>query len=227
MSLKKYMILDLVILTVIGCIIEAVGILACNKMLTCNMIASAVSLLMMVVATTRWGWKGLFIAPFLALATIISGRFFNPHDEFKVMYEWKFYISILLSLLSIGVNLIWFKFINYKETFKQVKYVLLLGTIDIIVSQVVLTLVYFALMQQFLFLAFLIWNACSYVLLLVGMFILKRQNVLIDVKQSLIEKNKEVKDVDFRMDLPEDEENELDIEEKIEKKGDFNNGEGC
>lgn len=69
------MVIDLAILALIGCLVELLGIYLFNAMLTATMITSAVSLLMMLISTTRWGYKGLIIAPLLALATIISGRF--------------------------------------------------------------------------------------------------------------------------------------------------------
>lgn len=229
MSLKKYMFLDLVILSVIGCIIEAVGIFAFNKMLTATMIASAISLLIMVIAITRWGWKGLFIAPVLAAATIISGRFFNPHETFKALYDWKLYLAIVLSLLSLSVNLIWLKYIDYKETFKKWKYILILCAIDIVVSQLVLSLAYFAFTQQFLLLGFLAWDSCSFVILVIGCFVLKNQNVLVDVKANLIEKQQQQEDDSkFRMNLPEEDNNKLkDKDEMEEEKGDLKNGESC
>lgn len=229
MSLKKYMILDLVILSVIGCIIEAVGIFAFNKMLTARIIASAISLLMMMISITRWGWKGLLIAPVLAAATLISGRFFNPHETFKDLYDWRLYISIVLSLLSLSVNMIWFKYIDYKKTFKNWKYILILCVIDILTSQLVLTLAYWAFAQEFGLLGFLAWNSCSFILLIVGTFILKNQNVLVNVKESLLEKRKQQEDdSNFRMNLPEEDNNEIkDIDEIEEEKGDYNDGEGC
>lgn len=227
MSLKKYMLIDLLILTVIGCIIEAVGVFTVNKMITATMVASAVSLLMMLIATTRWGWKGLFIAPILAAATIISGRFFNSHENFKALYDWKLYIAIVCSLLSFGVNEIWFRYINYKETFKSFKFILILSAIDIVASQLVLSLMYFALAQQFLLLGFLAWNACSFVLLIIGAVVLRKQNVLVNVKENLLEMKNQPDDADFRMNLEENEVQDIeDEEEKKEEKGDFNDGKG-
>ncbi|MBD5390870.1 hypothetical protein HDR67_02570, partial [bacterium] len=72
------MAIDLVILTIIGCAGEVLGNFVFNKMLIATMIATTLSLLIVFVAIFRWGWRGLLIAPILALATVLSGYFLNP-----------------------------------------------------------------------------------------------------------------------------------------------------
>ncbi|MDE7385446.1 MAG: hypothetical protein K2M84_06780 [Anaeroplasmataceae bacterium] len=220
MKLKKYMLIDLSLLIGIGVVIEALGIFAFNFMLRATVITSAVSLLVMVVAITRWRWKGLICAPFLALATLISGRFFNPHLDFRSLYGWELYLSTLGSLLSLSVNLIWFKYIDYNKTFKSIGLSLGLCLMDIFVSQLTLSLLYmaFTASKDFLILGFLAWNAFSFVLLLVGVYCFKRQNVLIDVEVDMKEKSQErIDDSDFRLNIE---------EENVEKeKGDLKDGE--
>lgn len=216
MKLKRYMIIDLSLLIGIGVIIEALGVFVFNKMLTATMITTAISLLIMMIAITRWRWKGLVVAPFLALATILSGRFFNPHLNYRGLYNWQLYISTLGSLLSMAVNLLWFKYIDYRKTFKSIRLTLLLCLIDVGMSQLSLSLLFLAFTGQFFMLGFLAWNSFSFVILFVGVFCLRKQNVLIDIEADLKERSQEVKDTDFRM----------NIEEVVEKeKGDFKDGE--
>lgn len=207
------MILDLLFLGIIGCVIEVVGIYAFNKMIYASMITSAVSLLIMFVATTRWGIKGLILAPFLALATVLSGRFLIHITEeinFRSNYDWRLYIAITCSLLSFAINSLWFKKISHKETFKYKGKMMLLVVIDILVSQIVLSFVYLVLRRTFLILGFATWNMFSFIIFIVGAFVLSGQNVLVNIKENLleVEQFKKEEEVSFNFD---------DVEEGEEK----------
>lgn len=221
-SLKKYMCIDLGVLIVIGCAVEVLGIYIFNKMLTAEMITSAFSLLITVVAITRWGWKGLFVTPFLALATLLSGRLMNPHTEFRELYDWKLYVATLFQLLSLSVNFIWYKkYRSEEKTFKTLSSVFLITLLDSAVSLIVLSLVYLACSFRFMILGFLIWNAFAYALLLLGTLILGRQNILVNVKRALIAQKKELEfEKNFKFSLEE----EKQTENSLEKKGDFKDG---
>ncbi len=216
MKIKKYMLIDLTLLIVIGVIVEAVGMVAFNTMINATLMTTACSLLIMFISITRWNWKGLIVAPFLVLATWIGGRFFNPHQEYKDAYGVAMFISSLVSLLSLSINLLWFKYKNYKETFKSIRYTLLLCFIDILISQLSLSLVFMIFTKQFNFLAFMAWNLFSFVILIVGVMCIRGQTVLVDVEKDMIEKSQEIKDTDFRI--------SDDLEEE---KGDLKDGENC
>ena len=143
-SLRKFMIIDLLILGIIGCVIEAVLMYAFNMMINANLIASAASLLVLLVAISRWGKKGLFLIPFLALSTVLSGRFFNVHEYYREYYDWQFYISVCCSLLASGVSsMVWYKYSNQKLTFKSPYKTFGLCFINIFVSLITLSLIYF------------------------------------------------------------------------------------
>ena len=86
------MVIDLITIGVIGTIIEALGIYIFNQMIYATIITSSFSLLVMLIGTTRWGSKGLILAPFLALATIVSGRFFVTNPDLRPNYDWKLYV---------------------------------------------------------------------------------------------------------------------------------------
>lgn len=216
MKIKKYMLIDLTLLIVIGVIVEAVGMVAFNTMINATLMTTACSLLIMFISITRWNWKGLIVAPFLVLATWIGGRFLNPHQEYKDAYGVAMFISSLVSLLSLSINLLWFKYKNYKETFKSIRYTLLLCFIDILISQLSLSLVFMIFTKQFNFLAFMAWNLFSFVILIVGVMCIRGQTVLVDVEKDMIEKSQEIKDTDFRI--------SDDLEEE---KGDLKDGENC
>lgn len=214
------MLVDLAILGVIGIIVEAIGIYAFNAMLTCVMMSTAFSLLIMFAATTRWGWKGLILAPILALATILCGRFLNPRVTYRINYDWKLYIATVFQLLSVSFNILWFKKIKDEyQTTKSIQLTFGLCAIDCIISLLVLSLVYLILAKKFLLLSFIIWNAFGYAILFVGAFILSRQNILVNIKKDLIRKEQDRKEAEADFSLNLSDEEKLD-----EQKGDYKNG---
>lgn len=214
------MLVVLAILGVIGVIVEAIGIYAFNAMLTCVMMSTAFSLLIMFAATARWGWKGLILAPILALATILCGRFLNPRVTYRINYDWKLYIATVFQLLSVSFNILWFKKIKDEyQTTKSIQLTFGLCAIDCIISLLVLSLVYLILAKKFLLLSFIIWNAFGYAILFVGAFILSRQNILVNIKKDLIRKEQDRKEAEADFSLNLSDEEKLD-----EQKGDYKNG---
>lgn len=188
------MIIDLIIIGVVGCIIEALGIFVFNKMIFASVISSSFSLLIMLLVTTRWGLKGLILAPFLALATVISGRFFIENPDLRPNYGWELYIASTASLLSFAVNHFWFKKKNYRETYRYTSNIFILVLIDIVVSLLTLSIVYLIFKQTFQLLGFVVWNAFSYIVLCVGAFALRGMGVMVDVKQNIIDNNEIARD---------------------------------
>lgn len=179
------MIIDLIIMGIIGFAIEALGIYIFNQMIYATIITSSFSLLMMLMATTRWGWKGLVLAPVLALATVISGKYFITNPNFRPNYDWQLYVAILFSLLAFAVNIVWFKKKNYRQTYSKVSNIFILVLIDIVVSQMTLSIVYLILKQTFQLFAFIAWNFYSFVVLFVGALALRAMGVMIDVEANI------------------------------------------
>ncbi len=106
-SIKSYMLIDLAMITVIGCILE--GAVSYMSGLVLNAAPTiSISLLIVLLALARWNQWGLLTVPFLALATIIGGRL-GPVPYFKAAYEWRAYISIVIGLLFTGLSVIVFK----------------------------------------------------------------------------------------------------------------------
>lgn len=229
MSLKKYMAVDLLMLAMIGIIVEIVGMYAFSAMLNARMITTAMSILIMIVAVTRWGWKGLILAPILALATILSGRFLNPKPDYAVNYEWQLYISSVAQLLATSISLLWFKkFKDEQTTFKSVGASLGFAAMNSVVSFIVLNIIYIIISLIIgkgfvafnLIMGFMAWNAFGYVMAIVGTFILSRQGILINVEKELKRKKKEKREEEiFKMNL-ESEEDEKDDSNFENKEGD-------
>lgn len=206
MSLKKYMLVDLFITGCIGIVVEFLGTYVLNKIIYATIIPYAISLLIMMVATTRWGSWGLLIAPFIALSTVLSGRLINPHEQFRALYDWKLYLSLIFSLLTFSLNYFWFKFRNNKK--ETMGSLVILAIMDIIVATLVLVLMYYLFTFNNLIMAFPVWGLYGYAILIIGTCILFTQGVLVNVKKSLQEKHLELMEEDeFQMRLDDIEEN--------------------
>lgn len=205
MSLKKYMLIDLLITGIIGTIVEFLGVFVFNKMIYATIIPFAVSLLVMMISTRRWGSYGLILVPFLALSTVMSGKIINPNDSLKVFYDWKLYISLVVSLSTFSLNYCWFDFKKKREMKETMGSLVGLACIDIVLSTLLLVLVYYLLTGNMLILAFPVWGLYGYAMLILGTCILYTQGVLVNVKEKFIEeKNQMYEEEDFHMNLDEE-----------------------
>ena len=215
MSLKKYMLVDLLITGLIGFLVEFLGVFVFNKMIYATMIPCAISLLVVMISTTRWGSKGLVLIPFLALSTVLSGRFINPNEQFRAVYDWKLFVSLVLSLGTFSLNHFWFKIRKEKHIKETMGSLVVLAIIDIIISALVLVLAYYLLTSQNLIMALPVWSLYGYAVLIIGTCVLFPQGVLVDVKDS-IEKRKleRIVEEDFHMRLDDEDDEENSSVEK-------------
>lgn len=211
MSLKKYMFVDLLTSAIIGILVEFLGVFVLNKLIYAMIIPFAISLLIMMVVTTRWGSWGLVIVPVLALSTVLSGRLINPHEQFKLLYDWKLYISLIFSLSTFSLNYLWFKIFNDKKIKQTMGTLSLLGVIDIIISTLMLVLIYYMLTSRNLIMAFPAWGLYGYAILIIGTCILFKQGVLVNVKSTLKENYVErIEEEEFHMVLEDEEDSSVE-----------------
>lgn len=206
MSLKKYMLIDLLMTGIIGVIVEFFGVFVFNKMFYATIIPFAISLLIMMISTTRWGSKGLVLVPFLALATVLSGRLINPIETLRSSYDWRLYISLFVSLSTFSLNYYWFSFRKKREIKETMGSMAGLACIDIVIATLLLVLVYYLLTGNMFILAFPIWGLYGYAMLILGTCILFTQGVLVNVKDKMIEEKSQLyEEDDFHMRLDEEE----------------------
>ena len=206
MSLKKYMLIDLLITGIIGIVVEFLGVYVFNKMIYATIIPYAVSLLVMMISTTRWGSWGLILVPFLALSTVLSGRLINPTEALKSFYDWKLFISLFVSLSTFSLNYCWFDFKKKRKIQETMGSMAGLACLDIVVATLMLVLVYYILTGNMFILAFPVWGLYGYAMLILGTCILFTQGVLVNVKDKIIEdKNQLYEEDDFHMQLDEEE----------------------
>jgi len=98
---------DLLTITIVGFILEVL----CVKFGSTVFYGTpfiCISFLMVFIAVVRWNLYGLIIAPILVLATIVGGRW-SELPYLAAVYDYRIYISVLIGLLSIGLNVIIFK----------------------------------------------------------------------------------------------------------------------
>lgn len=207
MSFKKYMLIDLVLTGIIGVAVEFLGVYVFNRMIYATIIPYAISLLIMMIATTRWGSLGITLVPFLALATVLSGRLINPQEALKACYDWRLYISLLFSLSTFSLNYCWFDYRGKRKIKNTMGSMVALSCIDILLSTTILVLMYYILTSNLYILAFPVWSIFGYAVLILGTCILFSQGVLVNVKEKFLEQKEEMlEEEDFHMCLDDEEE---------------------
>ena len=155
------------------------------------------------------------VIPFIALATVLSGRFINPNEQFRVLYDMKLYLSLVFSLGTFSLNYLWFNFLKKKNIKETLSVFIGVAIFDIVVSTLMLVLMYYLLTSQNLLMAFPVWSIFAYALLIIGTCLMFKQGVLVDVKENLKCRNEErIEEDDFHMILDDEEENEDSSVEK-------------
>lgn len=94
-------------LAVLGALLEGIATALSGMALQCPP-SFTISFLVLFVAIARWNLWGLTIAPILVVGTIIGGKN-NFYDAMAAMYDWRLYVSALVGLLTLGLNVIIFK----------------------------------------------------------------------------------------------------------------------
>lgn len=117
--------MDLFLLALFGCILEALvtrfgGIMIGTPTIT-------ISFLIVLIAVIRWNLWGLIIIPLLTLATVLGGSW-SDIGQFRAFYSFggqfncgfAVYISTMIGLATIGLNVILFKRFGTKKIVSNV-----------------------------------------------------------------------------------------------------------
>ncbi|MGM9969891.1 MAG: hypothetical protein ACI35S_05790 [Anaeroplasma sp.] len=165
-----------------------------------------VSLLIVFVAIVRWKLWGLTIVPIVVFANFLAGQKVElPY--LAAVYDWKFYLSAVIGIATIGINVLFFR----KDTNKVINSVpstIGVIAIDYVLINVVQLIVYRLLTSGNIFevgenmvkySADKMVNACQYGesgfaynlfglgVLIVGIFILRSQGIVCDRTQKFID----------------------------------------
>ena len=224
-SVKKYMIVDLLVLAVIGFILEFL----CVKFSGTVLYAApsvTIALLIAFIAIARWNLWGLLICPILALATLWGGTKIEV-SYMSAVYDYKLYISMVLGYLGLAINVIFFEKFSTKKVISSAGYIGII-ILDYILFCALQMLTYYVLcittgdsglftyqikendvikeittnVQQFGMNGF-VYNLLGFVILIVGGYVLRSQGVICNRKQKFIDdkENAELmaKDLNFRI----------------------------
>ncbi|MGM9971724.1 MAG: hypothetical protein ACI35W_04885 [Anaeroplasmataceae bacterium] len=192
MSIKRYMVIDFITLFVIGTIVELIAMYIIPRSIPASAPYYCVSVLVILVALSRWGVKGLILAPVMACVSFLSGKLLGVY---KGNYDLTLFLSDLVGFLGCSVVLL-FRKKNKKEA--------LFGEISSTIGQVLLTLVIVIILQTIVvclmnldidvlgtFGYIAIQDASGMVVTLIMIIPLRHQQVLLDVKKDLISKSEE------------------------------------
>ena len=132
-SVAKYMAIDLLVLTIIGCLLEGLVSRFIGLLLDAAPTITF-SLLIVFIAVTRWKLWGLIPIPFLVLATILGGHFgeIPYYAAFYDFNNWQLILSMMIGLAFIGLNVIVFRKGKTNQIMKSVWKVLLILVVDYI-----------------------------------------------------------------------------------------------
>lgn len=134
------MLLDLVMLTVLGCLLEGLA----TKMSGLVFKAApsfTFTFLITFIAVMRWNWKGLFIIPLLVGATILGGRY-NDLPYLAAIYDWRIYVAGCVALLTLGLNSIFYKKFGTKRVMINIIAVIGLVVLDYALYSIVFKFMY-------------------------------------------------------------------------------------
>ena len=194
MSLRKYMLIDLLILAIVGAVLEGIGTWACFYAFVGSTPTTIFSLLILFMAVTRWKWWGLVTIPILAFGNIIGALSLDTGAlvDYKQMFDARYFISNIFGLCSMCWVPIIQKFIGTKksinhtgiligilvgiffgyETIRIVSYWIIGGEYQVVINANFVDLI-------------------ALVMLIIGCLIIRLQGSLVDVKTKLLEDNKE------------------------------------
>ncbi len=194
MSLKKYMLIDLTILGLVGAVIEGVGAYSCFYSFAGHTPTTVVSLLILFLAITRWNWFGLAIAPVLVFGNFVGALAIDPGniEYHKEMFNFQFYISNLLAICSMSFIVVLFRKIGTNKIIKSTGLLIGVNCIVFIVYEVIRLASYWIIGGRYLEVINAgVFDLIALVILIVGCIIIRLQGSLTNVKDKIIEASKE------------------------------------
>ena len=132
MTKRKFMIIDLSILAIIGVILESITLIFQFKYGSSGFykigdeiyyyfpISITLTPVLILIAIFRWDLKGVIISVPLSLTTCIIYNFFNPEAVSGYIY-----VIYIIGTLFIALNVLWFKVIKKSKMSKNLGLVLI------------------------------------------------------------------------------------------------------
>lgn len=198
MSLIKYRVIDISLITVVGVVTEILGCYLMNLFMPAVIPVFVASLVIIYIAIMRWGFWGLIEIPIMTLATFIAISFVIPYTTINSNFEQvdQNFVSILVFNLVAGGFWLLFKKLDEKEGKvldsipKRIGITVLIYIICSIFCS--LTLIFSDYHFIITFVRMLVQQALSLVITLVVIEILVNFNCAQDVKEMMIKKKREM-----------------------------------
>lgn len=188
-SIGKYRIIDLAFLLAFGIIGDALGIWAETKLLPYSVpVTFCVSLLIIMVAITRWKAMGLILVPIMSITTYFSGFFIIRNG-----YDFNMFMTILVGLSAPAISLLWYKFISRKKTFAEFGLTFAYVSVNALLSVALSSVCYVIFANIDITIYLFVYDAFGIILTYVGTYILRSQGMFVEVKESLIEEQIKLK----------------------------------
>ena len=198
MSLAKYRVFDLSLITIVGVVTEILGCYLINLFMPTVIPVIVASLIIIYMATMRWGWWGLIEIPIMAITTYIAVLFVIPYHEVNdnyVQINQNFW-SILIFDISGGLwSLI--KWQNDKRSNrllnsipKRIGFTILIYLVGTILNSLFLVIYHYHFLQTLI--RTLVGQMMALVITIIVIEILKGFNAANDVKKDMLTKKKEM-----------------------------------
>ena len=240
---------DLIMLTIIGGLLEVfttkfATVVFNGTPFTC------ISLLIVFLAVARWNLWGLLTIPLIALTTMLGGMW-SEAPYLAQVYDWHMYLATMISLCAVGINVIFYVKFTTKKVMSSIIYILLLVALDYVLvcgiqfvayrllcsgtlsEPGMISFTYNHLNEKTGLTEVITDNLCKYgentaiynlfglAILAVGVFILRSQGIVCNVKQRFIDDkiNADLDRADLKFTISEAEEEtsgEVESEEKDE-----------
>ena len=104
---KVYMVQDLILLTILGVLLEGLTQRFASTVLSGTPTVTF-AFFIVFFAVTRWNLWGLLVIPFLAASTWLGGSL-GELKHLADAYDWRVFISEMIGLATIGINVIFFR----------------------------------------------------------------------------------------------------------------------
>ena len=194
------MVIDLAMLVVFGTIAEAIALYVIPTILPNAFPFFCASMLVCILAITRWNWKGMMVVPIMALVTVLLGRLMtsvSSYDEVKELtkyYDWRLFVT---NMVTFSVSLILWpikKAVKRKEVFSSRVFVefivVIVLAIGMLAQVFTYSLVKLAAPNKFAA-VLVISDMPAVIITLIFMAVLRHQGIFVDAKQDLISKKEE------------------------------------
>lgn len=184
------MIIDLIAMMTVGLIVELIAMLVVPQVIPKSKPMFVVSLVIIMLALTRWDWKGIITIPIMAVGAWLFGKLLGRHSEY---YGYEYFLSILIGFLPSLIILIF----NRKMKGGPFRdYIVGIGVTFLVLILVFLTegITYALFTKSSLIggVVFVMVQGLPGILItLLFMLVLRHQGMYVDVKKDLVSKAKE------------------------------------